>query len=56
MAHPSELQQSQKPSKPRATATGASGHNRVEGPSTSGSLGEPSPMVGGAGDGLSWYD
>ena len=28
MACPSELQQSQKPNKPRATATGASGHNR----------------------------
>ena len=42
--------------KPGATATGASGHNRAEGQSTSKSSGEPSPMVGGAGDGQSWYD
>ena len=56
MAHPSELQQLQKPNKPGAAATGASGHNRVGGQSTSGSLGEPSPMVGGAGDGPSWYE
>ena len=55
MAHPSE-QQSQKPNKPRATATGASGHNRAEGQSTSRSSGEPSPMVGRAGDGQSWYN
>ena len=55
MAHPSELQQSQKPNKPRATATGASGHNRAKEPSTSKSSGEPSPMAGGAGDGQSWY-
>ena len=56
MVHPSELQQSQKPNKPGATATGASGHNRAEGQSTSRSSGEPSPMVAGAGDGQSWYD
>ena len=56
MEHPSELQQSQQPNKPRATATGASGHNRTEGQSTSRSSGEPSPMLGGAGDGQSWYN
>ena len=56
MAHPSELQQSQKPNKPGAAATGASGRNRAEGQSTSRSSGEPSPMVSGAGDGQSWYD
>ena len=55
MAHPSELQQLQKPNKPEATATGASGHNKAEGQSTSRGSGEPSPMVGGAGDGQSWY-
>ena len=55
MECPSELQQPQKPNKPRATATGASGCNRAEGQSTSRSSGEPSPMVGGAGDGQSWY-
>ena len=56
MACPSELQQSQKPNKPGGAATGASGRNRAEGQSTSRSSGEPSPMVGGAGDGQSWYD
>ena len=56
MECPSELQQPQKPNRPRAAATGASGHNRAEGQSTSRSSGEPSPMVGGAGDGQSWYD
>ena len=56
MARPSELQQSQKPNKPGAAATGASGHNRAEGQSTSRSSGEQSPMVGRAGDGQSWYD
>ena len=57
MACPSELQHmSQKPNKPGATATGAAGHNRTEGQATSGSSGESSPMVGGAGDGQSWYD
>ena len=56
MEHPSELQQPQKPNKPGATATGASGCNRAEGQSPSRSLGEPSPMVGGAGDGQSWYE
>ena len=56
MEHPSELQQPQRPNKPRAAATGASGHNREGGPSPSGSSGEPSPMGGGAGDGQSWYE
>ena len=56
MGHPSELQQSQKPNKLGAAATGASGHNRAEGQSTPRSSGEPSPMVGGAGDDRSWYD
>ena len=56
MECPSELQQPQKPNKSGATATGASGCNRVEGPSTSRSLGEPSPMVGRAGDGQSCYE
>ena len=56
MECPSELQQPQKPSKPGATATGASGHNRAKGQSTSRSSGEPSPMVDGAGDGQSWYE
>ena len=57
MAHPSELQHtSQKPNKPGAAAIGAAGCNRVEGQATSGSSGEPSPMVGGTGDGQSWYD
>ena len=56
MEHPSELQQPQKPNKPRATAMGASGCNRAKGPSTSRSSGEPSPMVGRAGDGQSWYE
>ena len=51
MEHPSELQQPQKPNKPGAAATGASGHNRAEGQSTSRSSGEPSQMVGRAGDG-----
>ena len=44
MEHPSELQQVQKPNKSRAG-----------GQSTSGSSDEPSPMVGTAGDGQSWY-
>ena len=56
MEHPSELQQSRKPNKPGATAPGASGHSRVGGRTTSGSLGEPSLMEGGAGDSSSWYD
>ena len=56
MECPSELQHPQKPNKPRATATGTSGHNRAEGQSTSRSSGESSPMVGRAGDGQSWYD
>ena len=53
MEHPSELQQPQRPNKPRAAATGAT---RAEVQSTSGSLGEPSLMVGRAGDGQSWYE
>ena len=56
MEHPSELQQSQRPNKPGATAPGASGHSRVGGRMTSGSLGEPSSMEGGAGDGSSWFE
>ena len=56
MVCPSELQQWQKSKKPGAAATGASGCNRVGGLSTSGSSGEPSPMVGGAGNGPSWYE
>ena len=56
MEHPSELQQPQKPKKPGATATGASWCNRAEGPSTSRSSGEPSSMMGRAGDGQSWYE
>ena len=55
MECPSELQQPQRPNNPRAAATGASGCNRAEVPSTSRSSGEPSPMVGRAGDGQSWY-
>ena len=56
MEHPSELQQPQKPNKPGAAATGASGCNRAKGQSTSRSSGEPSQMVGRAGDGQSWYE
>ena len=56
MECPSEFQQPQKPNKPGATATCASGCKRAEGQSTSRSSGEPSPMVGRAGDGQSWYD
>ena len=51
MAHPSKLQQPQKPNKLGAAAAGASGHNRAEGPSTL-----RSSMVSGAGDSQSWYD
>ena len=56
MEHPSELQQLQRPNQPRASAPGASGHSGVGGRTTSGSLGEPSSMIGEAGDGPSWYD
>ena len=56
MTHPSKLQQPQRPNRPGATATGTSGHNRAEAPSTSQSSGEPSAMTSGAGDGQSWYD
>ena len=42
MEHPSELQQPQKPNKSRQ--------------STSGSSGEPSPMMGKAGNSLSWHE
>ena len=45
MVHPSELQQPQRPNRPRAEA-----------PSTSLSLGEPSAGMSGAGDGQFWYD
>ena len=56
MEHPSELQQPWRPSKPRASAPGASGCSGVGGQMTSGSSGEPSLMEGRAGDGSSWYD
>ena len=56
MEHPSELQQLQRPNKPGASAPAASGCNGVGGRVTSGSSGEPSPMIGKAGDGPSWYD
>ena len=55
MEHPSELQWLQRPNKPRASAPGASGCSGVGGRMTSGSSGEPSPMIGEAGDGPSWY-
>ena len=53
---PSELQQPQRPNRPGAATTGASGHNRAEAPSTSQSSGEPSARMSRAGDGQSWYD
>ena len=56
MEHPSELQQPWRPNKPGATAPGASGHGRAGGQMTLGSLGEPSLMEGGAGDGSSWFE
>ena len=56
MEHPSELQQSQRPNKPGATAPGTSGCGGAGGRMTSGSLGEPSSMEGGAGDGSSWFE
>ena len=56
MEHPSELQQPQRPNKPGAMAPGISGHSRAGGRMTSGSLGEPSLMEGGAGDGSSWFE
>ena len=56
MMWPSELQQPQRPNRTRAAATGASGRNRAEAPSTSQSSGEPSAMMSRAGDGQSWYD
>ena len=56
MEHPSELQQSQRPNKPGAVAPGTSGHGGAGGRTTSGSLGEPSLMEGGAGDGSSWFE
>ena len=56
MEHPSELQQPQRPSKPRASAPGASEHSGVGGRMTSGSSGEPSLMEGRAGDGSSWFE
>ena len=56
MEHPSELQQLQRPNQPGTSASGASGHSRVGGRMTSGSLGKPSPMIGEVGDSSSWYD
>ena len=56
MEHPSELQQLQRPNKPRASAPGTSGHSGVRGRTASGSSGEPSPMIGKVGDGPSWFD
>ena len=56
MERPSELQQLQRPNQPRASAPGTSGHSGVGGQTASGSSGEPSPMIGEAGDGPSWYD
>ena len=56
MGHPSELQQLQRTNKPGASAPGTSGHSGVGGQMTSESSGEPSPMIGKAGDGPSWYD
>ena len=56
MEHPSELQQLQRPNKPGASAPGTSGHSGVGSRMTSGSSGEPSPMIGEVGDGPSWYD
>ena len=56
MEHPSELQQPQRPNKPGAVAPGASGHSGVGDQMTSGSLGEPSLMEGGAGNGSSWFE
>ena len=53
MEHPSELQQPQRPNKPRATAPGTSAYSGVGGQMTSRSSGKPSPMEGGAGDGPS---
>ena len=56
MEHPSELQLSQRPNRPQATAPGASGHSEAGGQMTSGSLGEPSSMEGGTGDSSSWFE
>ena len=56
MEHPSELQQPQRPNKPGAMAPGASGCSGVGGQMTSGSLGEPSLMEGGAGNSSSWFE
>ena len=56
MEHPSELQQPHWPSKPGATTPGTSGHSRVEGQMTSGSLSDPSSMEGRTGDGSSWFE
>ena len=56
MEHPSELQQLQRPNQPGASAPGTSGCSGVGGQMTSGSSGEPSPMIGEAGDGPSWFE
>ena len=56
MECPSELQQPQRPNKPRAMAPGASERSGAGGRTTSGSLGEPSLMEGEAGDGSSWFE
>ena len=56
MECPSELQQLQRPNQSGASALGASGRSGVGGQMTSGSSGEPSPMIGEAGDSPSWYD
>ena len=56
MECPSELQQSQRPNKPGTMAPSTSGRSGAGGRMTSGSLGEPSLMEGGAGDGSSWFE
>ena len=56
MEHPSELQQLQRPNQPGASAPGASGHSGLGGQTTSGSSDKPSPMIGEAGDGPSWFE
>ena len=56
MEHPSELQQLQRPNQPGASAPGTSGHSGLGGRTTSGSSDKPSPMLGEAGDGPSWFE
>ena len=53
MEHPSELQQLQRL---QASAPGTSGCSGVGGQMTSGNSDEPSPMIGEAGDGPSWFE